>query len=75
MGMSEKKEMLIKLGKQIAKIRRNRGLTIEKLAYEAGISKGNLSDIENGNRDARYSSLYAIAENLDISISQLLKDL
>jgi len=63
------------LGQRVAKKRRARGLTIERLAYEMGISKGNLSDIENGKRDPRYTTLQAISEGLEISISQLLKDL
>ena len=48
---------------------------IEKLAYEMGISKGNLCDIEHGKRDPRYTTLRAIAEGLDLSIAQLLRDL
>jgi transcriptional regulator with XRE-family HTH domain len=39
-----------------------------------GISKGNLSDIENGKRDPRYSTLKAIAEGLEISLARLLRD-
>jgi len=68
-------EQLEILGQRVAKRRRARGLTIERLAYEMGISKGNLSDIENGKRDPRYTTLQAISEGLEISISQLLKDL
>lgn len=69
-----KSEQLIKLGQRIAALRRKKGITLEKLAYEMGISKGNLSDIENGKRDPRYTTLKAIADGLEISISQLLKD-
>ncbi len=67
-------EQLKNLGKRIGALRRKRGITLEKLAYEMGISKGNLSDIENGKRDPRYTTLRAIAEGLDISVSQLLKE-
>ncbi len=63
------------LGSLIAKIRQRKGKSIEKLAYEAGISKGNLSEIENGKRDPRFSTLYAIAEGLDVTLAQLFKDL
>jgi transcriptional regulator with XRE-family HTH domain len=68
-------EQLGDLGKRIAKVRRSKGLTIERLAYEMGISKGNLSDIENGKKNPRYTTLRAIAEGLDIAVSQLLKEL
>jgi len=63
------------LGERISSLRKKRGTTLEKLAYEMGISKGNLSDIEHGKRDPRYSTLSAIAEGLEIPLSQLLKGL
>lgn len=73
--MEEKKENLVTLGARISSERRKKGLTLEKLAYGAGLSKGNLSDIENGKKDPRFSTLLIIAEGLDTSISKLLKDL
>lgn len=69
-----KVEDCLKLGQRISSLRKRKGLTLEKLAYEVGISKGNLSDIENGKRDPRYSTLKAIAEGLQIPAGQLLKD-
>lgn len=75
MGMEKKDKKLSELGALISKLRRKHGKSIEKLAYEAGISKGNLSEIENGKRDTRFSTLYSIAEGLEISVSQLLKDI
>ncbi len=72
--MPTRKEILQKLGSRIAKERRKRGITLEKLAYEMGMSKGNLSNIEHGKRDPRYITLRAIALGLGLSISQLLKD-
>ena len=72
--MDDKTNLFIKLGARIARERKRKGLTLEKLAYEIGISKGNLSDIENGKRDPRYSTLIAIAEGLDIPLSHLLRE-
>jgi len=59
------------LGQRITRLRKRGGVPLERLAYEAGISKGNLSDIENGKRDPRYSTLIAIAEGLNVKISEL----
>ena len=75
--MEEKNSELQKrlLGERISKMRRRKGLSLEKLAYEVGISKGNLSDIENGKKDSRYSTLQYIAYGLEVNISQLLKGL
>lgn len=67
-------QLLLQLGEKISKQRKRRGITLEKLAYEMGISKGNLSDIEHGKRDPRYTTLRAIAEGLDIPLAQLLRD-
>lgn len=73
--MDTKKEKLLILGARISTERRKKGLTLEKLAYEAGLSKGNLSDIENGKKDPRYSTLLTISEGLEVSVSKLLKDI
>jgi transcriptional regulator with XRE-family HTH domain len=70
-----KKEILEALGIRISKERKKRGITLEKLAYEMGLSKGNLSDIEHGKRDPRFSTLKAISKGLGISTSTLLKEL
>lgn len=67
-------KILTDLGLRISKLRKQRGITLEKLAYEMDISKGNLSDIEHGKRDPRYSTLKAIADGLEISIAHLLKE-
>ena len=71
--MRTHKEML-SLGARISRERKRRGKTLEKLAYEMGLSKGNLSDVEHGRRDPRYTTLRAIARGLGIPLSQLMKD-
>jgi transcriptional regulator with XRE-family HTH domain len=73
--MPTRKEILHELGARIGKERRKRGITLERLAYEMGLSKGNLSNIEKGLRDPRFITLRAIAEGLGVKMSQLLRDL
>lgn len=73
--MNEKEILLKRLGNRITSERKAKRITLERLAYEMGISKGNLSEIEQGKRDARFSTLCLIAEGLEINISRLLKDL
>lgn len=63
---------LITLGKRIADFRRKRGATLDWLSHRMSISKGNLSDIERGKRDPRFLTLLAIAEGLQVPISELL---
>ncbi|MFN7684138.1 MAG: helix-turn-helix domain-containing protein [Oligoflexia bacterium] len=62
------------LGQLISKERQKRGISLERLASQMQISKGNLSDIENGKRDPRFSTLAAIATGLGMKLSQLVKD-
>ena len=71
MGELNKFVFCTALGRNISKIRKSKGLTLEKLAYEMGISKGNLSDIENGKIDPRASTLALIAEGLSVTVSKL----
>lgn len=73
MEMKHRDQSLRILGQKITKIRESRGLTLEKLAYETEISKGNLSEIENGKKNPTYLTLKKISEGLDLTLSQLLR--
>lgn len=64
------KELNKKIAKKIISLRKDRKLTMEKLAYESGISKGGLSEIERGMKEPRLSTLLKICETLDISIKE-----
>lgn len=68
----ETEELLNRLKEQIIKLRKAKGLTKEKLAYGVGMSKGTISKIENGCRDIKFSTLYKIAESLDIKLKELV---
>lgn len=68
----EEQRRLKRLIQRIVETRQKRGLSIEALANSVGISKGNLSDIENLKRNPRYTTLVAIAEGLGLTISELL---
>lgn len=72
---SDRNPELITLGKRLARLRRAKGLSMERLAYEAEISKGNLCDIEAGRRNPRYCTLKSIAGALGIPLSQMLQGL
>lgn len=72
--MSKTSRSVKTLGQHISKERQKRGISLERLADEMKISKGNLSDIENGKRDPRLSTLVAIAEGLGLKLTQLLRD-
>jgi len=69
--MTTLKTVTNKLSKRISDMRKSRGLTLEKLAYENDISKGNLSDIENGKRNPSLATLVKIANGLDCKVKDL----
>jgi transcriptional regulator with XRE-family HTH domain len=59
-------------GVRIKEIREKRGLTQEQLAKKAEISKGFLSDVENGKRNIGSQGLLRIANELGASVDYLL---
>ncbi len=62
-----------KIGKRIRELRKEAGLTLEKLAYESDIgSKGYLSDIERGYAIPSLHKLQQIADHLDVMLFDLL---
>ena len=65
----------VRLGRRISLVRRKHGLSQTQLADMAQVGRAHLSQIENGAVSARIDTVYAIAEALDMSISELLNDL
>ena len=53
--------------------RERRGLTQEKLADRAGISRGFLARLETARHDPKLSTLEKIAKALKVDIAKLLK--
>lgn len=68
-------EALNILGKQIKTQRENLGLTQEKLAEKCGLDRTYISLLERGKRNPSYTNLLKVAAGLEISISELMKDI
>jgi len=58
-----------KLGAYIRAVRHLRNMSLPALAKQAGISKGNLSKIENGMGNPQYSTLAKLGEALAIKVA------
>ena len=71
MGPSEQPQPA--LGKAIRQLRRERGVSQEALAYEAGVTSGTLSLIERGLSNPTWGTAKGIARALDVSIGELAK--
>lgn len=60
-----------KVRRNIVKIRQEKKYTQERLAYESGISKGYLSEIESGKKSPTVRTLEKLAETLNVPLSRL----
>jgi len=63
----------VRLGRRLSELREKRGLSQTQLADIAQIGRAHLSQIENGAVAARIDTLYAIAQALELSLSERLK--
>lgn len=68
-----KKDKFLKdLGAQIAKVRKQKGFSQDRLGLEAGLARGTVSKIENAEVEAKAGTLALIALTLGISLSKLM---
>lgn len=62
-----------RLGARIRALRKAKGWRLIDLAQHSGIREVHLSYVERGTREVGLNTLVAIAEGLDVSLSELLK--
>ncbi len=60
------------MGERLRAARQARGLTLRELAQRLGVSPSMVSQIETGRASPSVSTLYAIANELDVSLDELL---
>jgi transcriptional regulator with XRE-family HTH domain len=61
-------------GKRLRKLRRERALSQQDVECGTGISQATLSDLEQGKREARASTLRKLAEFLGVEPRELIKE-
>lgn len=61
------------VGRNFARLRRERGLTQEELEVRSGFSQQYLSGLERGRRNPTVITLYELAEALGVSHVELVK--
>jgi transcriptional regulator with XRE-family HTH domain len=64
--------MAIKFGECIAALRRERGLSQERLADAAGLHRNFVSLMERGEQQPTLSTIFALADALDVRPSNLV---
>jgi DNA-binding XRE family transcriptional regulator len=62
------------IGETVRSLRRSLGLTVAELASAAGISTGMMSKIENGGISPSLATLQALAQSLNVPLSQLFAE-
>ena len=65
-------EHLIKIGKNISRIRKEKGLTIKALGLDCDIDKPNLIPIEKGRRNITILTLVKISKALEVELKDLI---
>ncbi len=65
-------EFCIKFGKHIRTLRTEKNLSIEEIAFKAGIDAQNLRKYELGKQEMKISMMKRIANAFEMSTSQLL---
>jgi len=64
--------MTTKVGERVRRLRAELGLTQDGLAQKAGISKGFLSDLENGKRSIGAETLLDLGRAMGVSLDYLM---
>ena len=64
-------EFITAFGNNLRLLRKSKGLSMEKLAQEAGVEYSQISDIELGKINTTISTIYLLAKALDIHPKEL----
>jgi transcriptional regulator with XRE-family HTH domain len=65
------KELLIRFGLNLKRLREQQGLSQEELYYRANLSKNQVGNIERGEVNTTISTIYVIAKALQIDMKEL----
>lgn len=67
----KKERFLADLGQHIAKVRKSKGYSQDRVCLEAGLSRGALSKIESGRVEPKISTLALIAITIGVPLAKL----
>ena len=69
--MRKKHPALIKLGKRIRELRKEKGFSQENFAYEVGLDRTYMGSVERGERNIAALNLIRIAKTLKVEVGML----
>jgi transcriptional regulator with XRE-family HTH domain len=67
------KELLIRFGLNLKRLREQQGLSQEELYYRANLSKNQIGNIEKGEVNTTISTVFVIAKALQIDMKELFQ--
>ena len=70
--MFDKDKILLKFARHLTSLREKEGISIRELASRANLEYSQVQRIEKGKVNFAFSTLFALADGLDISPSELL---
>lgn len=71
--IKNKKDLLLTIGKNIRRIRKEKNMTQADLAFALNAYPGKVGRTERGEYDFKISSIFIIAKGLDVNICELLE--
>lgn len=69
--MRKKHPALIKIGKRIRELRKEKGFSQENFAYEVGLDRTYMGSVERGERNLAAINLIRIAKTLKVEVGEL----
>lgn len=63
---------LVAFGHAVARLRRDRGWSIDRLAEVAGVSRKTVINVENAHKGVRLTTAHALATALDVRLAELV---
>lgn len=73
-GMSPPSDILERFGNRVRKLRKQQGWSQEEFAHQCGLDRTYVGGIERGERNPALRNIERIALSLNVTISQLMKD-
>ncbi len=73
--MSDKKKLQSAIGKRIKELRESKNIPQQDLAAACDFEKSNMARLEAGNTNPILYTLKKIADNLEVNLEDLVKDL
>lgn len=72
--MSNNDDIVSLLGKHLQQIRKEKKLTLEQLAQKSGVSRSMLSQIERGQANPTFGTLWNLSRALGLDMSELVEE-